>query len=119
MNNIRELTSEEIILVSGGNANSNYERGESRNRNTGARNSLAKNAPTHIYNSADSCAAGILGGLIAGSPGGPVGMLAGALVGLSQVNAPKRVLAINQTPVVKIQLIISPGNVVGKLSVFS
>lgn len=46
-------------------------------------------------------------------------MLAGALVGLSQVNAPKRVLAINQTPVVKIQLIISPGNVVGKLSVFS
>lgn len=81
MNNIRELTSEEIILVSGGNANSNYERGESRNRNTGARNSLAKNAPTHIYNSADSCAAGILGGLIAGSPGGPVGMLAGVIGG--------------------------------------
>ncbi len=40
MSNIRELSFDEIALVSGGNANSNYEGGGSRSRNTGARNSL-------------------------------------------------------------------------------
>lgn len=49
MSNIRELSFDEIALVSGGNANSNYEGGGSRSRNTGARNSLGRNAPTHIY----------------------------------------------------------------------
>lgn len=40
MASIRELTLDEITLVSGGNANSNFEGGPRNDRSSGARNSL-------------------------------------------------------------------------------
>ena len=69
MSNIRELSFDEIALVSGGNANSNYEGGGSRSRNTGARNSLGRNAPTHIYSdpSTVKCANAVFSGMVGGA----------------------------------------------------
>ncbi|MCM7097621.1 MULTISPECIES: hypothetical protein [Enterobacter cloacae complex] len=40
---------DEISLVSGGNANGNYEAGGSRSSNSGAHNSRALNPAAHIY----------------------------------------------------------------------
>ena len=84
MSNIRELSFDEIALVSGGNANSNYEGGGSRSRNTGARNSLGRNAPTHIYSdpSTVKCANAVFSGMVGGAiKGGPVGMTRGTIGG--------------------------------------
>ena len=47
--------------------------------NSGSKNSGSKNS--NIYNGVDSCGAGIIGGLVAGSPGGPLGMAAGVIGG--------------------------------------
>ncbi|WP_370608250.1 hypothetical protein [Citrobacter meridianamericanus] len=80
MSSIRELNIDEIAIISGGNANSNYEGGRSYN-NSGSRNSNGKNGSKDIYKGVDSCGAGILGGLVAGSPGGPLGMTAGIIGG--------------------------------------
>ncbi|ENC42844.1 TPA: hypothetical protein ACGTMM_004968 [Escherichia coli] len=88
MPNIRELSFDEIALVSGGNANSNYEGGGSRSRNTGARNSLGRNAPTHIYSdpSTVNCANNVFGGMIGGISKGPGGMALGVASGALKGN---------------------------------
>ncbi|WP_146050880.1 hypothetical protein [Citrobacter amalonaticus] len=78
MKKIRELNFEEIALVSGDNANSNYEGGSSRNK-SGSRDSTGRNGSKNIYNGVDSCGAGILGGLVAGSP--TAGITGGAIAG--------------------------------------
>lgn len=64
MSNIRELSFDEIALVSGGNGSGNYGEGP-RNSDSGARNSLARNAPNHIYSdpSTIACANAAFGGL--------------------------------------------------------
>lgn len=64
MSEIKKHNFKEISLVSGGNANSNYEGEDSRagnRKNSGAGNSGGRN----IYNGVDSCGAGIMGGLVA------------------------------------------------------
>lgn len=79
MQNIRALSLNEIALVSGGNGSGNYEGAGSRNTSSKPGNSKGNNGS--IYKGVDSCGAGIIGGLIAGSPGGPVGMTAGVIGG--------------------------------------
>lgn len=84
MANIRELTLDEITLVSGGNANSNFEGGPRNDRSSGARNSLGRNAPTHIYSdpSTVKCANAVFSGMIGGAiKGGPIGMARGTIGG--------------------------------------
>ncbi|OAT22767.1 hypothetical protein M977_01392 [Buttiauxella gaviniae ATCC 51604] len=81
MSEIKELNFEEIAMVSGGNANSNFERGSTRTANT--KNSGAGNSGGRsIYDDVDSCGSGIIGGLVAGSVGGPLGMAAGIVGGM-------------------------------------
>lgn len=82
MASIRELTLDEITLVSGGNANSNFEGGPRNDRSSGARNSLGRNAPTHIYSdpSTVKCANAVFSGMIGGAiKGGPIGMARGTI----------------------------------------
>ncbi|WP_074163073.1 hypothetical protein, partial [Escherichia coli] len=84
MASIRELTLDEITLVSGGNANSNFEGGPRNDRSSGARNSLGRNAPTHIYSdpSTVKCANAVFSGMIGGAiKGGPIGMARGTIGG--------------------------------------
>ncbi|EPT8338443.1 hypothetical protein [Enterobacter hormaechei] len=90
MTNIRELSFDEIALVSGGNANGNYEGGGSRtsssssNSKTGARNTLARNAPTHIYSdpATTKCGDAVFSGMVGGAiKGGLVGMARGTIGG--------------------------------------
>lgn len=84
MSIIRELSVDEIAIVSGGNANGNYEGGGSRNSNSGARNSLGRNAPTHIYSdpSTVKCGNAVFSGMVGGAiKGGPVGMARGTIGG--------------------------------------
>lgn len=84
MAGIRELTLDEITLVSGGNANSNFEGGPRNERSSGARNSLGRNAPTHIYSdpSTVKCANAVFSGMIGGAiKGGPIGMARGTIGG--------------------------------------
>lgn len=83
MSNIRELTFNEIALVSGGNGHSNYGDG-SRSSNSGARNSLGRNAPTHIYSdpSTVKCGNAVFSGMVGGAiKGGLVGMARGTIGG--------------------------------------
>ncbi len=68
MSNIRALSLNEIALVSGGNGSGNYEGAGSRNTSSKSGNSKGNNGS--IYKGVDSCGAGIIGGLIAGSLGG-------------------------------------------------
>lgn len=49
MSDIRELSFDEIELVSGGNANGQDAGERSNYGNNNARNTLGRNAPTHIY----------------------------------------------------------------------
>jgi len=81
MFNIRELSLDEIAMVSGGNANSNYEGGGSR-RGGGSSSRSGRSSGKDIYSGVDSCGAGILGGMVAGSAGGPVGMALGIAGGM-------------------------------------
>lgn len=67
MSNIRALSLNEIALVSGGNGSGNYEGAGSRNTSSKPGNSKGNNGS--IYKGVDSCGAGIIGGLIAGSLG--------------------------------------------------
>ncbi len=80
MSEIKELNFEEIAMVGGGNANSNYEGGGSRGGNNNSR--AGNSGGRSIYNGVDSCGAGIMGGLVAGSIGGPLGMAAGIAGGM-------------------------------------
>lgn len=64
---IRELSFEEMNFVSGGNADSGYERGGDSDG---------------MYGRMDSCGAGIVGGIVAGSPGGLLGMTVGVIGGM-------------------------------------
>ncbi|WP_156108015.1 hypothetical protein [Cedecea neteri] len=76
MSEIKELSFEEIAMVSGGNANSNYEGGNSRAGNSHGRNSGG--APATTANNAGFV---IIGGVLTGvatALGGPV---AGTVVG--------------------------------------
>lgn len=77
MSNIRELSFDEIAQVSGGGNAGDHDRNVGKN--SSSRNSSSKNGS--IYNGVDSCGAGILGGLVAGSPGGAIGMTAGIIGG--------------------------------------
>ncbi|WP_247999660.1 hypothetical protein [Escherichia marmotae] len=88
MAGIRELTLDEMTLVSGGNANSNFEGGSRGDRSSGARNSLGRNAPTHIYSdpSTVNCANNVFGGLIGGISKGPLGMATGVAGGALKGN---------------------------------
>ena len=84
MAGIRELTLDEITLVSGGNANSNFEGGPRNERSSGARNTLGRNAPTHSYSdpSTVKCANAVFSGMIGGAiKGGPIGMARGTIGG--------------------------------------
>lgn len=72
MSSIKELSFDEIALVSGGEGHGtevNRERQEAKNR-------LGRNAPTHIYSdpSTIKCANAVFGGLVKGIPGGPGAM---------------------------------------------
>ncbi len=69
---MKELTQEEIGFVSGGVKPGDNER---KGTNTSASKSGG------MYSSVDSCGAGIFGGMVAGIPGGPVGMAAGIIGG--------------------------------------
>lgn len=83
MSNIRELSFDEIALVSGGNGSGNYGDGP-HNSGSGARNSLGRNAPTHIYSdpSTVKCANAVFSGMVGGAiKGGPVGMARGTIGG--------------------------------------
>ncbi|HAV1717944.1 TPA: hypothetical protein JG896_003408 [Enterobacter hormaechei subsp. steigerwaltii] len=90
MKNIRELSFDEIALVSGGNGSGNYEGAGSRSSNsgTGARNTLGRNAPTHIYSdpSTVNCAKNVFGGMIGGISKGPGGMALGVASGALKGN---------------------------------
>ncbi|EKS7109479.1 TPA: hypothetical protein ACW72U_005111 [Enterobacter ludwigii] len=77
MSSIRELSFFEVAQVSGGGNAGDHDRSSSSN--SGSKNSGSKNS--NIYNGVDSCGAGIIGGLVAGSPGGPLGMAAGVIGG--------------------------------------
>lgn len=86
MKNIRELSLDEIALVSGGNGSGNYEGAGSRSSNsgTGARNTLGRNAPTHIYSdpSTTKCGDAVFSGMVGGAiKGGFVGMARGTIGG--------------------------------------
>lgn len=85
MANIRELSLAEALYVSGGGANTATENvGVNRSSNKSrARNSLGRNAPTHIYSDPGTvkCANGVFGGLISGIPKGPGGMAFGVAGG--------------------------------------
>lgn len=84
MSKIRELSCDEIALVSGGNANSAYEGGGSRSSHSKARNSLARNAPNYIYGDPATvkCANSVFSGMVGGAiKGGPVGMARGTIGG--------------------------------------
>ncbi|TCB96655.1 hypothetical protein E0L21_23815 [Kosakonia quasisacchari] len=81
MLSIRELNLEEIAMVSGGNANSNYEGGSSRGGSSN-RSGSSHSSGKDIYSGVDSCGAGIFGGLVAGSLGGPAGMALGIVGGM-------------------------------------
>lgn len=71
---MKEIQPCKLKTFYGGNANSNWEgRG-----NTG---SHSKNKGG-VYGAVDSCGVGIFGGLVAGSPGGPMGMAAGVISGM-------------------------------------
>lgn len=79
--NIRELSFDEIELVSGGKAS--YSAG-ARARNHGhARHTLQRNAPTHIYSdpSTVKCANNVFGRMAKGVTGGPLGMARGVAIG--------------------------------------
>ncbi|ELY4601552.1 hypothetical protein ROM48_08100 [Cronobacter malonaticus] len=80
MNSIKELSLDEICLVSGGGNSGDHDRASS---GTGARNSLGRNAPTHIYSDPKTvdCANAVFGGLIKGSARGPLGMAVGVAGG--------------------------------------
>lgn len=69
MNNIKELSPDEIALVSGGNANSNYERGRDASTNYGGQangfqpNLAAGAAGANMYNDLTSnCGVAMTGG---------------------------------------------------------
>ncbi|MGE0969597.1 hypothetical protein ACQFN5_06420 [Klebsiella sp. WOUb02] len=83
MSNIRELSFDEIALVSGGNGNGNYGDGP-RGNGSGPRNSLGRNAPTHIYSdpSTVKCGNAVFSGMVGGAiKGGVVGMARGTIGG--------------------------------------
>ncbi|WP_134707116.1 hypothetical protein [Rahnella sp. CJA17(1/100)] len=69
---IKELSQSELALVAGGNANSNYEGGSSRNNqhNRSSWSHMAQNAPTHIYGGPGTveCANGVFGALAKNFP---------------------------------------------------
>lgn len=80
MSNIRELTLSEIELVSGGGNSGDHE----RSSQTGARNTLGRNAPTHIYSdpSTAKCGDAVFSGMVGGAiKGGLVGMARGTIGG--------------------------------------
>ena len=65
MANIRELSLSEIELVSGGGNSGDHEHNFDRHSESGARNTLGRNAPTHIYSepSTVACANSAFGAL--------------------------------------------------------
>ncbi len=71
---LRKLNLNELNVPTGGGANSNSE--FNINRNNASKNKGG------AYSGVDSCGAGIIGGLIAGSPGGPLGMAVGIVGGM-------------------------------------
>lgn len=97
MLSIRELSLDEIAMVSGGNANSNYERGDSRGSRTnyGAQangfqpNLAAGVAGANMYNDLTSnCGlamiggtAGLAGAVASKSPSGVIGAITGMIAG--------------------------------------
>lgn len=84
---IRELDFDAIAFVSGGGANGRCEGGQKESKKTGPRNTLVRNAPTHIYSNPGTvkCAKKIFGGLVKdafrGVPGTVFDVAKGALVG--------------------------------------
>lgn len=121
MAGIRELTLDEITLVSGGNANSNFEGGPRNERSSGARNSLGRNAPTHIYSdpSTVKCANAVFSGMIGGAiKGGPiewqeVPLVEPLLVNVSQIMVVEMDVVTEEVPVV-VQVIMLAEHVTDK-----
>ncbi|HCI6643467.1 TPA: hypothetical protein NPP35_004337 [Klebsiella variicola subsp. variicola] len=88
MSKVRELTIAEINLVSGGGHFGDIHDaqgvGTGSKNNGGARNTLGRNAPTHIYSdpSTVKCANSVFSGMIGGAiKGGVVGMARGTIGG--------------------------------------
>lgn len=83
MSNVRELSLDEIMLISGGGNGGDHDRSS-----YGARNTLGRNAPTHIYSDPKTvaCANGVFGGLVGGISKGPVGMATGVIGGAIKGN---------------------------------
>lgn len=84
MKNIRELNLSEIELVSGGGNSGDHEHNFDRHPESGARNTLGRNAPTHIYSdpSTSKCGDAVFSGMIGGAiKGGIVGMARGTIGG--------------------------------------
>ncbi len=71
---MKTLHSYEVDNIFDRNSNSNWEAA----RNTGSRSQNRGGS----YGAVDSCGFGILGGLVAGAPGGPLGMATGVLGGM-------------------------------------
>ncbi|EOE6858120.1 hypothetical protein ACKS2O_000513 [Cronobacter dublinensis] len=89
MGKIRELSVDEISLVSGSGRNGADNDRQSSGSNhsghdSGSWSHLARNAPDHIYSSPSTvkCANGVFGGMIGGAvKGGVVGMARGTIRG--------------------------------------
>lgn len=88
MSKVRELTIAEMNLVSGGGHFGDVHDAQgvgTGNKNNGrARNSLGRNAPTHIYSdpSTVNCANSVFSGMVGGAiKGGVVGMARGTIGG--------------------------------------
>ncbi|HBY9717270.1 TPA: hypothetical protein OMS07_002122 [Klebsiella aerogenes] len=86
MPNIRELSLDEIALVSGGEGHGsevNRDRREARNSGglIGGGSARKPNVPNYIYSGTGSCAAGIAGGAISGASSGTFVGFAGGVIG--------------------------------------
>lgn len=84
MTNIRELSLSEIELVSGGGNAGDHEHNSNKHSESGARNTLGRNAPTHIYSdpSTTLCGDAVFSGMVGGAiKGGLVGMARGTIGG--------------------------------------
>lgn len=74
----------EIELVSGGGNSGDHEHNYNKQSQTGARNTLGRNAPTHIYSdpSTAKCGDAVFSGMVGGAiKGGLVGMARGTIGG--------------------------------------
>lgn len=86
MQNIRDLSIDEIALVSGGEGHGtevNRDRREAKNSGglIGGGSARKSNVPNYIYGGTASCATGIVGGAVSGGSSGSLIGFAGGVIG--------------------------------------